>query len=56
MIILRVMKKECFKEVLSLVKNRPLAGDLAAVARMNSTKSAVVFQGRKRYAEAEEEE
>ena len=50
------MKKECFKEVVFPRKERRLAGEMEALAKMNSTPSAVVFQGRKRYAEAEEEE
>ena len=50
------MKKECFKEVVLPIKERQLAGDLEAMAKMRSTKTAVVFQGRKRYSEADEEE
>lgn len=50
------MKKECFKEVVLPIKERRLAGEMEAIAKMKSTKSAIVFQGWKRYAEAEEEE
>ncbi len=50
------MKKECFKEIVSPVKENKLANELEAVAKTRATKTAVVFQGRKRYAEGEEEE
>lgn len=49
------MKKECFKEDFPVMERRP-AVILEALAKMKTTKTGVVFQGRKRYAEAEEEE
>ncbi len=52
------MKRENFKNKkrISDLKERKPTVDLAAAAEMSSTRTAVVFQGRKRYAEAEEEE
>jgi len=50
------MKKECFKDVVLPQTQGPPAGNLETLAKMRSTKSAIIFQGRKRYAEAEEEE
>lgn len=50
------MKKECFKEVVFPANLGSHPANLETLARMRSTKTAIVFQGRKRYAEAEEEE
>ncbi len=51
-----LMNTECFKYGFSAEKQRLPVANMEALAKMRSTKTGVVFQGWKRYAEAEEEE
>ena len=50
------MKTAILNDRFSAIPEKSSKDKMEKIARMNSTKTAVVFQGRKRYAEAEEEE
>lgn len=51
-----VMKTALVNDRFSVVPENSTREKMETYARMSSTKTAVVFQGRKRYEEAEEEE
>lgn len=51
-----VMKTAFLNDRFSAIPEKRSKERMETIARMASTKTAVVFQGRKRYAEAEEEE